>query len=296
MTDGRFASLFLRRTSLPAPWLVACIHLVAVCCCHSPDHHHRSCRRDRSSNIRIRTWNYYRTEGGGWHDCFPCRGNPPGQPVQQLSQELIATLAAIAQNDNERKRTIVISDATTQKSHELLDFLSVPETGASWPNKPETFGDFPGFAWREERNDDSVENRTAYMAHLKQHVQLPVNYLMGDVQPMRTLLTTDIQGVGDWRRISGTTDVIITESKNINNTAIRNNVEALLELNKPKNSQKKDHSPQTICEHVAASFLNHKHGVVSALTYLNGYWTFFWYAGKPVWLSGSPQARTKTKG
>jgi hypothetical protein len=101
---------------------------------------------------------------------------------------------------------------------------------------------------------------------------------MGDVQPMRGLFNTEIQGVGESRRIRGTTDVVITESKNILNSAIRNNVEALLELKKPKNLQEKDHSPQTICEHFAASFLNCKHGVVSALTDLNDNWTFFWFA------------------
>jgi hypothetical protein len=141
-----------------------------------------------------------------------------------------------------------------------------------------TIGDFPGFAWLETSDEDSFQNRTAYMAHLTQHVQLPANYLMGDVQPMRNLFQTEIQGVGESRRISGTTDVVITESKNILNSAIRNNVEALLELKKPKNLQNKDHSPQMICEHVAASFLNRKHGVVSALTDLNDNWTFFWFA------------------
>jgi hypothetical protein len=82
-----------------------------------------------------------------------------------------------------------------------MDLLSVPETGASWPNKPVTIVDFPGFAWIETSNEDSSQNRTAYMAHLAQHVQLPANYLMGDVQPMRGVFNTVIKGVVESRRI-----------------------------------------------------------------------------------------------
>jgi|Transcript_17203 hypothetical protein len=49
------------------------------------------------------------------------------------------------------------------------------------------------------------------MAHLKEHVYLPANYSMGDAQPMRALLSTEIEGM----RVRGTTDIVITESKNI---------------------------------------------------------------------------------
>jgi hypothetical protein len=61
-----------------------------------------------------------------------------------------------------------------------MDLLLVLEIGASWPNKPVTIGDFPGFVWLETSDEDSLQNRTAYMAHLRQHMQLPANYLMGD--------------------------------------------------------------------------------------------------------------------
>eukprot|EP00978_Attheya_sp_CCMP212_P017274 scaffold45987_cov32-Attheya_sp.AAC.1 len=47
------------------------------------------------------------------------------------------------------------------------------------------------------------------LAYLKEHVHLPANYSMGDAQPMRALLSTEIEGV----RVRGTTDIVITESK-----------------------------------------------------------------------------------
>ena len=74
--------------------------------------------------------------------------------------------------------------------------------------------------------------------------------------------------------------MVIAKAKDIQNNAIRNCVEALLELKKPKNLQAKDHNPKTICEHLAASYLNRTRAVVSALTDLNRSWTFYWFAHK----------------
>jgi hypothetical protein len=207
----------------------------------------------------------------------PCRGNPPEQPVQQLPAEAVDGLIALAHDYIAKKRTIVLSEATSSAKDGLLDMLKVPETGASWPKKPAILGEFPGFEWLTS-NEDSPENRTAYMLHLTTHVRLPADYLMGDVQPKRALLNVELRGIEESQSIKGTTDVVIAESKNIQNDAVRNSVEALLELKKPKNLQNKDHNPQTICEHLAASYLNRKHGVVSVLTDLNRSWTFYWYA------------------
>jgi hypothetical protein len=207
----------------------------------------------------------------------PCRGNPPEQPVQQLPAEAVDGLIALAHDYIAKKRTIVLSEATSSAKDGLLDMLKVPETGASWPNKPAILEEFPGFEWLTS-NEDSPENRTAYMSHLTTHVRLPADYLMKDVQPNRTLLNVQLRGIEESHSIKGTTDVVIAESKNIQNDAVRNSVEALLELKKPKNLQNKDHNPQTICEHLAASYLNASHGVVSVLTDLNRSWTFYWYA------------------
>lgn len=95
---------------------------------------------------------------------------------------------------------------------------------------------------------------------------------------MRTLFNTEIHGVGGADGLGEQRMLLSRNQKNILNSAIQNNVEALLELKKPQNLQNKDHSPQTICQHVAASFLNCKHGVVSVLTDLNDNWTSFWFA------------------
>ena len=80
------------------------------------------------------------------------------------------------------------------------------------------------------------------------------------------------------RKISGTTDVVIAEIRNIRNDTLRNSVHALMELKKPENMSRTDHNPQVVCEHLAASYLNPTRTMVSVLTDLNGFWTFYWYA------------------
>lgn len=80
------------------------------------------------------------------------------------------------------------------------------------------------------------------------------------------------------RKISGTTDGTIAKLEHVRNAAIRNNIETLLELKTPENMRKRNHTPKTIGEHFAASYLNPDHAVVLVLTDLNTKWTFFWFA------------------
>lgn len=115
------------------------------------------------------------------------------------------------------------------------------------------------------------------MAHLQANIKWPDGYSPADVQPKRNLLDVNIGLPWDEseRRIKGTTDVIVAESNDIHNEAIRNRIEALFELKKPHNLRKKDHQPQIICEHITASSLNPCDGIVTVLTDLNDEWTFF---------------------
>ena len=186
----------------------------------------------------------------------------------------------MAQDYLTKKRTIVLSDATGSTKNELLDMLHLPEKGVSWPNRPAAVSrlQVDGFSWLNS-NEDSDENRSAYVAHLNKFLQLPKDYSLADAQPNRTLLTVELlKEMSENRKIRGTTDVVIAKSKHVQNGAVRNNIEALIELKTPKNLKSKDHTAQTVGEHFAASYLNPKHAVVSVMTDLNDSWTFFWFA------------------
>jgi len=80
------------------------------------------------------------------------------------------------------------------------------------------------------------------------------------------------------RKFNGTTDVAIVESCNVDNDAIRNTIETLLEVKSPQNIRKNDYCPQTAYKHFAVAYLNPNHAVVSVLTDLDQSWTFFWFA------------------
>jgi hypothetical protein len=89
--------------------------------------------------------------------------------------------------------------------------------------------------------EDSPENRTAYMLHLTTHVRLPTDYLMGMCR----------KG-GFWcSRIWGNRSIkelLMSWSRN-QETLITMRSGTLLKLclkKKPKNLQNKDHNPQTI--------------------------------------------------
>ena len=208
---------------------------------------------------------------------------PPQQQQQQQNQFQLPAATVAGLNDFvsdfvAKKRTIVLSKATSSARNECLDMIKLHEIGASWPTKPTDLPEFPGFEWLSG-DEDCPENRTAYMKHLENHLKLPGMYSLADVQPISTLLNVVLPGRDDQsRKVSGTTDVVLAKSTNIENDAIRNNVEALIELKKPRNMRKKDHTPQTVIEHLAASFLNEWHGIFSVLTDLENSWTFYWYA------------------
>lgn len=156
--------------------------------------------------------------------------------------------------------------------------MGLRQNGVTWPDTPLlTAQHVDGFVWGEG-TEDSDSNRAEYMRYLKTTLRLPEGYALVDTQPNRNLLSLGehnemLEGV----RLKGTTDVVITKSANAATNTIRNNIQTLFELKKPANMQK-DHSPQTICEHFAASFLNSRHPIVSVLTDLNENWTFFWFA------------------
>ena len=207
---------------------------------------------------------------------------PPVQEQQpqlsQLSETAIAGLTLMAEEAMAKKRTIVLSEVSMTTKDDLMDMLGSPEETAVWPNKPDLSKYIEGYSWLGS-DEDSSQNRTAYMAYLKDLIQLPERYALADMQPKRRLLTVELfRETTESRKVSGTTDVAITRSANVGGDTVRHNIQTLFELKKVDNMSKKDHTPQTVLEHFAASYLNPGHPVVSVLTDLNGRWTFFWFA------------------
>ncbi len=191
-----------------------------------------------------------------------------------LREEQWVALERLAKREIERGGTLVLSAASKMKVQEILGKFELGVIGASWRNIPTHLPTCPLFGWKMSA-EDSAENVEAYINHLLTHVQLPSDYTFVDVRGDTYFLNVELPID---QNVRGTTDVVVTKKSNVQNDAIRNNVEALLELKKPENLKRSNHHPQVIGEHLAASCLNPGHGVVSALTDLRDSWTFYWFA------------------
>ena len=187
-------------------------------------------------------------------------------------------LEALGEDYMQKRKTIVLNEATMTGKQDLLDMIQLPERGASWESKPDGLSRIDTFNWLT-CDEDHKDNQCAYMAYLNQKLNVPETHSLVDTQSQRTLLTvTFLQESEESRKIRGTTDVAIVTLQSSTNKTIRNNIETQFELKKPEKLRTKDHTPQVVGEHFAASYLNRHHPVVSVLTDLNNSWTFYWFA------------------
>jgi hypothetical protein len=77
---------------------------------------------------------------------------------------------------------------------------------------------FPPFQWMQ-CGEDVVETWVAYMAHLADNVPLPPQYAFADMQQHRSSLSVDLSRKEKQRKFSGTSDIVVTEVRNIQNDA-----------------------------------------------------------------------------
>jgi len=176
----------------------------------------------------------------------------------------------------EKVSTVKLSGANTEAQQRFLGSLNLAVEGADWTSKPQNLVDtISPYTWltRGDKllDEDHPSNRTAYMEHLKHHVNLPCGYSWFDAQPARELLNVQ---VGEYS-LKGTTDVVVAMSQHVENLAVRNHVAVQWELKNSANGG--NHEPQVCLEHLAASMLNREQSVVTCLTDLNKMWTFYWF-------------------
>eukprot|EP00978_Attheya_sp_CCMP212_P043410 scaffold283045_cov37-Attheya_sp.AAC.1 len=162
-------------------------------------------------------------------------------------------------------KTVAMSNATEGKKHTVLKHLGIVLSGAEWSSKPEgtALSDISDamYTWTGAR-EDAQEQRRAYMAHLEEHVlSLPTGYAVKDCATTSNLLS--VQGIGGKFRFNGTTDVLVAQTRHVENDAVRNHIEVQLELKTMRNNDMTTHDPQAVLEHLSASFLNEDCGVLT---------------------------------
>lgn len=176
-------------------------------------------------------------------------------------------------------KTVAMSGASKGKRDIVLEHFGIVLSGAEWSSRPEdaALSDTSDamYTWTLA-NEDAPEQRDAYMRHLKNKVLfLPTGYAVKDCAIKSNLLS--VQNMGGKFKFNGTTDVVVAQTRHVENSAERNHVEVELELKTTRNNNMAKHEPQAVLEHLASSFLNETCGVLTVLTDLNEKWVFYWF-------------------
>jgi hypothetical protein len=175
-------------------------------------------------------------------------------------------------------RTLVLSKLTVDGYNRAVQSCGLRLIGAAWDVQSaiDCQHDVPVFTWLGVK-ENNIANRTAYMAHLKKEFTWPDGFDLVDGEDHASILS--VPDLVDGQKISGNVDVIIARSVNIDNAALKQNIEAQIELKKTDN--KENPEKQVVMQHLAASSLNPDVGVLTLMTDLNKRWHFYWFGSQP---------------
>jgi hypothetical protein len=200
-------------------------------------------------------------------------GNDHDNDVSRLVETVTVLLEKL---DNEDK-TLAISGASMRMRDTVLNHLGITLSGAKWEAEPTdaALSDIriDVYRWALEAEDADAQ-RKAYMVYLEKHLFIPPGYAVADCAKNSTLLNVEMDGKFKFR---GTTDVVVAESRHVENNAVRNHIVVELELKTTKNNDMAKHEPQAVLEHLSSSWLNRDTGVLTILTDLNEKWVFYWF-------------------
>jgi hypothetical protein len=218
-----------------------------------------------------------------------------GKDRDEKVDELVETVKILVEKLDIEDKTVAMSGASQGKRDIVLNHFGIIISGAEWLSEPKhedaALSDISDavYTWAEA-DADASEQREAYMTHLKNNVLfLPTGYAVKDCAKMPTLLS--VQGIGGKFKFNGTTDVVVTQTRHVDNSAERNHVEVELELKTTRNNDMKKHEPQAVLEHLSSSFLNKTCGVLTVLTDLNEKWVFYWF--HPRWWERNYEVRSR---
>mmetsp|Transcript_12197 Transcript_12197/g.17540 ORF Transcript_12197/g.17540 Transcript_12197/m.17540 type:complete len:317 (+) Transcript_12197:291-1241(+) len=144
---------------------------------------------------------------------------------------------------------------------------------AEWLDKPTNLPTAPApFTWGDS-NEDSRENRNAYMSYIKENIVLPSNTKILDGITNSSLLSVEMKNL----KISGNIDVVLAGSRHQGLSTARQNMLGAFELKKRENEENTKIERQVILQHMAASYLNPDTGLLMVMTDLHERWHFYWF-------------------
>jgi hypothetical protein len=207
--------------------------------------------------------------------------------------EAVAIVSELVERLDSKANTTSMSGVTVRKKEALMKSLALRIEAADWLN-PTAADDVDGYSWTPADEDEDSQ-RAAYMVFLRSFIAMPAAYGLFDCVKSATLLSVpSLAG----HKLRGTTDVVVAKLKHITERVVKNNIDSVIELKKPKNLLKKNYGKceaQAIIEHVAASFLAPTQAIVTVLTDLNSQWIFYWFASSKRVLLKKSVARAEAR-
>lgn len=177
----------------------------------------------------------------------------------------------------QESETLRISKPIPERYNAAMSRLGVPKDAPLWHDKPTNLPRAsPRHQWLPSK-EDSPENRTAYMAYLRntEHLVLPHDTIIFDGTQDPKLLSVEMKGFRI--KTSGNVDVPIANSRHQSLATVKENMLGALELKKDTNTAHTDIERQVTLQHMASSYLNPDTGLLTIMTDLNGRWHFFWF-------------------
>ena len=147
--------------------------------------------------------------------------------------------------------------------------LDAPE----WNDKPEFDSYDKTYQWADGKEDCDL-NRQGFMAYLNE-LEFPQSVKLFEGSAAKDLLNTELSSAG--LRVKGNIDVVVVDNKNQDISTTRQNIRMGIELKKVENTGDEMIQKQVVLQHLAASKLNHKTGVLTLMTDLNNRWRFYWF-------------------
>lgn len=174
--------------------------------------------------------------------------------------------------------TLLISQPETKRYANAMSRIGVRKDAPLWNDKPTDLPNAPPhFTWLASE-EDSLENRVAYMAYFRnnENLVLPPDTKIFDGNSDGEFLNVQMEGFRV--KTSGNIDVPLAHNRHQSLATVKENMLGAFELKKDTDKEHARIERQVTLQHLAASYLNPNTGLLTVMTDLHDRWHFFWFA------------------
>eukprot|EP00978_Attheya_sp_CCMP212_P013910 scaffold35145_cov39-Attheya_sp.AAC.1 len=181
--------------------------------------------------------------------------------------------------DKSEQETMALSTVKVKSYNSMVSWNDLKIKGCIWKTKPSLSNStLPDFQWQLKLKEDHEDNRNLYMSYLRETLTWPEGHVLVDCNlpghGYANLLST--QKFDTKHSSKGNIDVVVAETADAENQAIKQNIKAGIDLK--KNINHGEHERQVVVQHLVSSSLNPRVGVLTIMTDLQERWRFYWFA------------------